>query len=63
MATLPSGVIDPVPAESPDPASDFPALDPVNTFDRVGPTAANRQPDALKQRDFTLRDRANTSRR
>jgi hypothetical protein len=56
MATLPA--IDPIPTEaSGDPS--FPALDPINSFDRVGPTAANRQPDALKQRDDTLHNRAN----
>ncbi len=59
MATLPNVSIDVIPAESPDQSDPFPAIDPINTFDLVGPTAANRQPTALKQRDFTLRDRVN----
>lgn len=59
MATLPNVSIDTVPAESPTQTDPFPALDPINTFDLVGPTAANRSPNALKQRDFTLRDRVN----
>jgi hypothetical protein len=59
MATLPNSNIDAVPAESPTQTDPFPALDPITTFDLVGPTAANRSPNALKQRDFTLRDRVN----
>ena len=58
MATLPNVTIPVVPPEAPE-DPDFPALDPINTFNLVGPTAANRQPNALKTRDFTLRDRVN----
>lgn len=56
MATLTNGSIASVPAA---PDVDFPELDPITTFDLVGPGAANRQPDVLKTRDDTLRGRVN----
>ncbi len=58
MATLPNTNIAVVPPEAPEDA-EFPTPDPINTFDLVGPTAANRQPGAFKTRDLTLRDRVN----
>lgn len=58
MATLPNTNITAVPPEAPEDA-EFPTPDPINTFDLVGPTAANRQPGAFKTRDNTLRQRVN----
>jgi hypothetical protein len=37
----------------------FPALAAIQTVDSVGPSAANRQPNQLRTRDGTLRDRVN----
>ncbi len=53
---LPNNPISVVPAEG-DPT--FPALDPIEVLDSVGPQAANQQPNDLRTRDATLSDRVN----
>jgi hypothetical protein len=58
MATLPNSNITAVPPEAPE-DDEFPTPDPINTFDLVGPGAANRQPNQFKTRDLTLRQRVN----
>lgn len=58
MATLPNSNITVVPPEAPEDA-EFPTPDPINTFDLVGPAAANRQPNQFKTRDLTLREKVN----
>jgi len=37
----------------------FPGLRPIKIFDSVGPSAANRQPEALEKRDDTIKDATN----
>ena len=59
MSDLPNPVIPVVPSESVTPGAEWPVLDPINTFDLVGPNAANRQPTSLKTRSVTTRDRLN----
>jgi hypothetical protein len=59
MADLPNPTIALVPAESLAPGAEWPVLDPITTFDLVGPNAANRQPTSLKTRSITARDRMN----
>lgn len=39
--------------------ANFPSLVAIRTVDAVGPSAANRQPNQLRTRDATLRDRVN----
>lgn len=41
------------------PTDEFPSLASITFRDRVGGLAANRQPNELRQRDLTLRDRVN----
>jgi len=59
MATFPYPDIDLVPAESAVQSDPYPSLDSITVFDVVGPTAANRQPRALRNRTNTLRERVN----
>jgi len=58
MADLPNTPIPVVPAESPGDL-DYPTLVSITVADLVGPVAANRQPNQLKTRAETLRDRVN----
>lgn len=53
---LPNTSIADVPSEG---NPDFPSLEPLQVIDSVGPSAANRQPNDLRTRDVTLRDRVN----
>lgn len=53
---LPNPTITTVPTEG---DAAFPSLSPIQVIDSVGPQAANRQPNDLRTRDATLRDRVN----
>jgi len=59
MASLPHNSITLVPQESAAPGAEYPALDRITVVDRVGPGAANRQPNSLEDRDNTIRERLN----
>jgi len=56
---LPQVSIGAVPQESAALGADYPSLSAINVTDLVGPSAANRQPTALRTRDNTVRDRVN----
>lgn len=57
---LPHPTITVIPVEgTSSPTDEFPSLASITFRDRVGGVAANRQPNELRQRDLTLRDRVN----
>lgn len=61
MATVLNVPISTVPAEgtTDETTEEFPSLEAITTSNLVGPLAANKQPNQLRKRDLTLRDRIN----